>query len=132
MTEPEVDIGKLVEDTTKYVETKFELAKLQTAEKVTDGFSSLVAIVIITSIAMIFLFMLSFTLAAVFAEITDSYIAGLGIVSGIYLLIVILLVSFRSKLLKMPIMNYTINFIFDDKEKVETEKKATDDQGLQD
>lgn len=131
MTEPDVDISTLVDDIKEYVETKFELAKLQAAEKMTDGFSSLIAIVIITSVGLIFLFMFSFTLAAIFAELTNSYIAGLGIVTGIYLLIVVLMVVFRNKLLKNPIMNYTIKFIFENKEKLEEEKPATDERELQ-
>jgi|SRR5690606_30944163 len=132
MTEADVDIETLVDDTKDYIETKIELAKLQAAEKLTDGFSSLIAIIIITAVGLIFLFMFSFTLAAVFAKLTDSYIAGLGIVSGIYLLIVILMVLFRDKLLKTPIMNYTIQFIFENKEKLEENKAVDNDRELQD
>ena len=130
MIEENVDIGKLANDVKEYAEAKIELAKLQAAEKVTDGFSSLVSVLIISFFGLIFLFTLSITLAIAFSYLTNSYLAGFGIVTSIYLLCIVLLSIYRTKLLKIPIMNFVISFIFDDKEEQIAKREINKDEKI--
>lgn len=130
MIEENVDIGKLANDVKEYAEAKIELAKLQAAEKVTDGFSSLVSVLIISFFGLIFLFTLSITLAIAFSYLTNSYLTGFGIVTSIYLLCIVLLSIYRTKLLKIPIMNFVISFIFDDKEEQIAKREINKDEKI--
>lgn len=130
MIEDNVDIGKLAKDVKEYADAKIELTKLQAAEKMTDGFSSLISVLIISFFGLIFLFILSITLAILFSNITNSYLAGFSIVTGIYLLCILLLSIYRTRLLKIPIMDFVIRFIFEDKEKSIAKKEINEDEKI--
>lgn len=130
MTENNVDVNQLANDIKEYVETKIELTKLQAAEKITDGFSSMVSVLIISFFGLIFLFIFSITLAILFSYITNSYLAGFGIVTAIFLLCVVLLSVYRTKLLKIPIMDFIIKFIFEDKEEQIAKQQINEDEKI--
>ena len=128
MVKEDVDFKGLFADLKEYAEAKIELTKLQTAEKVTDGFSSMVSVLIISFFGLIFLFILSITLAILFSMLTNSYLAGFAIVTAFYLLCIVLLAVFRTRLLKMPIMDFIIKFIFEDKEEQIAKKEINDEE----
>lgn len=130
MNKEDVDINVLITDIKEYVEAKIELTKLQIASKVTDGFSSMVSVMIISFFGLIFLFILSITLAILLSMVTGSYLVGFAIVTGFYLLCIVVLSIYRTRLLKIPIMNFIIKFIFEDKEEQIAKKEINDDEKI--
>jgi len=110
-------LKKQLEDTGAHIyefyETQSELKKLQTIEKTTEVISSSAATF---SIILVFFFVVVFaSVAAAYAitEMTGRASTGFLVITGFYLLLGILLLSFKDKWIKQPLMNNMIKKIFD-------------------
>ncbi|HRH59085.1 MAG TPA: phage holin family protein [Chitinophagaceae bacterium] len=103
---------QLAGDVQDYVNAKIDSTKLIAAEKI----SKLIAN-IITGIAVTMFFLLVVMFAAfAMAEVLNAWIgngwAGYLIVSGFFLLVMILVWARREKLLRMPVMNAVLHELF--------------------
>lgn len=106
------DIIALIKE---YIATRIELGKLSVMERVviivanliTDGF------VVITSI-LAFLFA-SFTLGFYLSEVLDSYAAGFGIVTLIYLALALIMLFTKEKYVEKYLHNFMVKRMFQDK-----------------
>jgi hypothetical protein len=110
-------LKKQLEDTGTHIyelyETQSELKKLQMIEKTAEVVSSSAAAF---SIILIFFFVLVFasiTAAYAVTEWTGHAYIGFLSITGFYLLLGILLLSFKDKWIKRPLMNNMIKKIFD-------------------
>ncbi len=102
------NIEKLIEDAKGYLDTRIELAKLQTIEKTSEvAGSASVALLLLIFFSMVFLFG-SIALAYYISEITGKYSVGFLCVAGINLLIGLIVYFSRERWINKPITNLII------------------------
>lgn len=94
------DIKASVNDVQNYIESRIDLAKIEFTEKTVDGSSYAIASLIIFGFALVFLIIFSVFASMLFASMfNDNYIAGFGIVSGIWFIILLLAFACRNSLI---------------------------------
>jgi hypothetical protein len=111
---PLEDIGDKLKT---YVDTRFELVTLKGAEKISNIGSS---IGMALSVGLLFVFFLLFiSIAGGFylSMLLESYTYGFLVLSGIYLLVMIIVYLGRDSMLINPIRNILIREMFEDKKK---------------
>ncbi|MDQ1086747.1 MULTISPECIES: phage holin family protein [unclassified Siphonobacter] len=103
------DIRESAEDLfgriTEYIEARWNMAVLQTADKTADIVSSLAAIIILSVFGGMVVLFGSIALAWWIGESTGSVAAGFGLVALGYALITLVLFMIRDKFIKIPILN---------------------------
>ena len=92
----------------EFGETTVELFKLQAIDKSADVVSSLVSRLAILLVVVLLVIILSMGLALWAGELLGKSYYGFFVVGGAYVLIVLLLYSFRHQLLKKPVSNSII------------------------
>jgi hypothetical protein len=91
-----------------YIEARYNLAVLETSNKVTDILSSVVAAVVVGVFGLFVLFFLSFALAWWIGESLNSPALGFLCVAVLYAAVGGLLYAIRKKVIKLPVMNALI------------------------
>lgn len=110
----EDNIFKDIKDTfIKNAEQRIDWYKIIFVEKSSKVLSLLIAIFIISILALLFLGYLGLLLGFLFSGLFNSNILGFGLVTLILLLILVVVVIFRKKLIEKPITNSIIRIIFD-------------------
>lgn len=100
--------GSLITDAGDYMETRLELLKLQAISKSSDVTSSIVsrvAILLITSFALI---LLHVGLAIWLGELLGKVYLGFFVIGGFYFLVALLLHLFRKDWIKEPVSSLII------------------------
>ncbi|MBK6987484.1 MAG: phage holin family protein [Bacteroidetes bacterium] len=98
----------LIEDAKGYLDTRIDLAKLQTIEKTSAvAGSAAVAVLLLLFFSMVFLFS-SVALAFYISEITGRYTTGFLCVGGINLLIGLIIYLARESWINKPVTNLII------------------------
>lgn len=108
-----VDVKDLVEE---YVEDKLLLFKLQATEKAAKVSSAAFLLIAVGSLCLILLMIISFIGGYYLSIVTHSFIAGFGILAGIYVLLIILLVIIHRKYTSKMIADKVVEFAFGNKE----------------
>lgn len=99
-----------------YLENRWNLLKMDIAEKSAKLGSLLLLAVVAISFVIYIVFSVSMLAAYFFAWLTKSTIAGFGILTGIYFLIILILWFARHKLVR-TIANLGIKMFFSDNKK---------------
>jgi|ERR1700679_3665903 hypothetical protein len=102
------DLELLFEKTSDYIETRFNLLKLQTVDKTADVISSLVCILVIGLIFSIFFFTINIGLALWIGTILGKAYYGFFIISAFYIIVGSIIYFLRNKLIKTGISNLII------------------------
>ncbi|MGC4021943.1 MAG: phage holin family protein [Cyclobacteriaceae bacterium] len=92
-------LDNLIKSLSGYVETRVELLKLELREEVAKVVSHGLMLVVLFLLGLLFLVFFSFGLANFFNSYFKDLYAGYWIVSGIYLLPFIILISFRDRVI---------------------------------
>ena len=106
------DIGDEIKD---YVETRYELLSLKSADKVSKIGSSLGMALVIALFTVFFLMFLSIAGGIYLSLILDSYIYGFLTLSAFYFVLIIVFYTARKSLIVNPIRNLLIREMFEDK-----------------
>ena len=109
--------GKQLE---QYVQDRILLLKLQATEKTARLVALLCSVLIISLLAFFILLFLSFMAGNYFAGITGNIYSGYAIVTGFYMLLLIIVLLYRKKL-NTKIINAVIRIFFG---KNESDEKA--------
>jgi hypothetical protein len=96
----------------KYLEIRYDLAKLDFVEKSIILTSALITTALTLFLFMFFLFFLSFGIAYYIGKSCDNYFLGFLIVSAFYFAIFIFVLLTRDKLIKMPVTHYILKVLF--------------------
>jgi len=88
-------IDKLANNLIKFIESRVELLKLEIREEAAEKGARLLILSIFVVLFLFFMLFLSFFLSDYLNQILKSSFWGYGIVSGFYLLLIILLASIR-------------------------------------
>lgn len=96
---------KKVED---YTRTTIELTKLEVVDKSSDLISSLISRLAIAIVFVMFMLLFNFGLSLWIGEILGNSYYGFFIVAIFYLIVSILIYSFKDQWIKIPVSNYII------------------------
>lgn len=102
---------ELIETTSELIENRVEIIRLTAIEKFSKlaGIIAIISIIALTSLlALIFL---SFMAAHLFSEMFGSLFLGFGLVGLIYILLVLILYTYRNPLIKKPVTNFSIKIL---------------------
>ena len=111
------DTQQLVEE---YIRERLLLLKLETAEKSARLASVVFTSMIIGVFGIIVLLLLTAIGCFFLKEITGSWYYGIGIITLIYVVILIILVVLRKTVLHKHITNFVIRLFFEKTEEIET------------
>ncbi len=110
------DIAKPAEDLAgevrEYVEMKSADAKLKAAEGLSVGLGRLCAVLVILMVLSLVLTTLSFGGILLIGKLLDNYAAGAFVVSGVFLIVLILLLIFRKKLFVNSFVKLFVQIFF--------------------
>jgi hypothetical protein len=102
----------LVELIKEYISTRIELMRLTAIERVTVVGSSLITdtfVVVLVVLTLLFTFL---TLALYLGELLNSYAAGFGIVSLLFLVLSIVLIMIKDKIVERYLHDFMVKRIF--------------------
>ena len=89
-------IDAIIENLTGLIEARLALAKLELKEEVAKAGARIIAGVVLAFLLVMIIIFVSITLAAWLNYLLDSMFFGYLIVTGFYLLILILLITFKA------------------------------------
>lgn len=99
----------------EYVETRYELLSLKSADKVSKIGSSLGMALVLALLTVFFLMFLSIAGGIYLSILLDSFILGFLSLAGFYLILILVFYSVRKNLIINPIRNLLIREMFEDK-----------------
>jgi hypothetical protein len=105
-------VESLWEKVQDYLETRIELVRMKTAGKAAEMGAALASRMIIGVAILLMIVVLNTGIAIWLGEIMGKMYYGFFIVAGFYLLIIMLLIVFRSDIIKKPVKNIMIKKIF--------------------
>jgi putative superfamily III holin-X len=95
-----------------YVEDKLLLLKLQATDKVSKAAASFATIFLATILGIVFLVLLGITGGFFFSSLTGNPVSGFGIMTGIYLVLIVLVVVVLKKKIESSVINAIIRQLF--------------------
>ncbi|MBY5960177.1 hypothetical protein KUV50_18635 [Membranicola marinus] len=104
-------LGQLSEYARHYIHGKKQILKLDLTERAAGILSKLISRVVIFIFVIFFILFASLTLAIGLSMYFSSFLAGFGIVSGIYLILIILVIVFRKLLIMRPLIDVILKDI---------------------
>ncbi len=96
-----------------YLHQRMTLIKLQVIEKVSSLLASIVAGVLIALLGFFILLSLSIMGGFYFAELTGSNYIGFGIMTGVYVVLLLIVFALRKKVIGKSIINSVIKSMLD-------------------
>lgn len=112
MSEIFTKVENLATHVREYVNTKIDTVKLNAADKSSGILSNLIAGFIVTTVFLLSIVFASIAAAqALSAWIGKSY-SGFLIIAGFYLLAGIIVLKFKERLIRIPIMNAILKQLF--------------------
>ncbi|MBP1637544.1 MAG: hypothetical protein H6Q18_333 [Bacteroidetes bacterium] len=103
---------QLFSEVKDYVKLQGEYVKIELVEKMTKLIATLLFIIIALVLVMGLLFYLLFSLAYALAP-SLGFIASFGIISGIYLVLLAVLMLFRKQLIVNPLLRMIVNLFYE-------------------
>lgn len=97
---------QLYDEIKKYIVLQAEYAKTEVVEKMTLLLSTLLIASLIIIFALGVLFYLCFALAYALEPLLGSLALSFGLISGVYILLIIVLVVFRKRLIIHPLVKF--------------------------
>lgn len=94
-----LNLEKLLESITKFIELKMEIYELKVKEQMVQIISSIATLTLILTFGVIMIFFFSLALGFYFNELFSSNFIGFALIGAFYLLIGVLLILFKDKLI---------------------------------
>jgi hypothetical protein len=106
------NIDNIRKEIQEYVEVKFDLIRLHTAEQLSRILTSVTTVVIGGYLLFLILMFLSFAAGFFFGSLLDSNEAGFLCVAGFYFLMLIIFLIFRKKIVERPVIKAVVRLLF--------------------
>ena len=97
----------------KYLKLQKEYTKLEITEKLSILLSALVLLSVVIILGMVALFYLSFALAYILDPLVGGLMVSFSIIAAFHLLLVLLVITFRKKLIINPMVNFIAGLFFE-------------------
>jgi hypothetical protein len=104
-------IGQLVETLRRYVSLQGEYVKLDVAEKTVRLLTVFAITAILTVLLLLMLIYLSFAAAYALSNWV-GFVGGFAIVAAFYLVVLLLVVTFRKRWIERPLVRFLAKLIF--------------------
>lgn len=104
----------LKEDLTKYLDLRLQYIKLSAFEKISKLASALVSVIIILFFSLFGTLFLFLTLAIYMGDLTGNRTMGFAIVSGFFIVMLLLYFAFGKKSLEQKITNKIVDILAND------------------
>ncbi|MCQ2146715.1 MAG: hypothetical protein MJZ16_04275 [Bacteroidales bacterium] len=114
-TKPLEDLSK---NAAEYVDMKIEDVKLRTVKGLSVAMNKLIVALILLFVASIVLLAAALGCTLLLGDILGSYAAGAFIVSGVFLVLLIILYLFRNKMFLNSFLRMFLNLFFTDDEEI--------------
>lgn len=108
MSSKATTIEILFEKVEDYTRTTVELAKLKVIDTSADVTSSLISRLTVAIVFAMFLLLLNFGLSFWIGELLGNFYFGFFIMAALYLILSIVLYSYKDQWIKMPVSNFII------------------------
>jgi len=105
-------LNNLRDDAKAYIALKGDSIKLKLVKGLSISFSTLLASLFIISVTQIVLIALTVTLVLLTGKILGNYVTGALIATGIYTLVLVILIIFRKKLFTGTMVSTFIKLFF--------------------
>ena len=106
---------ELVENVKKYINTNYELIKLEAIERLSVMISSVFSFLIIGLVLLLFIFFISLMAGFYLSDKCGNTYTGFGIVGLFYFLLAIVLIKTKKKSIEHPVRDRIIKEIFNNK-----------------
>lgn len=106
------EINNIRKDIQEYIEVKFDLIRLSTAENISRILSSAASIIVFSFLLLIIMLFLSFAAGYYFASLLHSNELGFLCVAGFYGLVLVVFLFFRKRIIEKPIIKAVIRLFF--------------------
>lgn len=123
------NIELLYEKAKSYTETSIELFKLNAIDKTADIASSLFTRLAFLMIVAMFTLFINIALSLYIGKILDETYLGFLIISGFYLIVFLILYTYKDKFLKTPLTNLIIAKLLKQKLK-KSNSKSSENENL--
>ena len=117
-TEP---VEKLVQDSKSYLDSQLEGFKLRIVKGLSEATRGLGELLVVLTVAGIFLLTLSFAFVMWIGEMLGSYAVGAFIVAGVLLLLAVILILLRGKLFKNTFVSLYTGIIAPERNEADAE-----------
>ncbi|HLP04908.1 MAG TPA: phage holin family protein [Paludibacter sp.] len=107
--EPVGSFQQLYDDVRKYVELQAEYVKVEFVEKLAILLSTLLIIGLVVVLVIVALFYLFFSLAYALLPLLGSLALSFGVISGVYVLLIVFFLTFRRKIVINPLVRFLSN-----------------------
>ncbi len=108
MSNQSANTSSLFDKMENYTKTSLTLFKLNSVERSADVLSSLISRISIVAIASLFILFANIGLAFWVGKMLGEYYLGFLIVSGLYIILMIVTYIFRNSMIKKPISDMVI------------------------
>ncbi|WEK37081.1 MAG: hypothetical protein P0Y53_06170 [Candidatus Pseudobacter hemicellulosilyticus] len=102
-----------------YVETRTEILRLQGIRVLSKSMGLLAWVIIAALLGFLTLIFAGLVLGFWLSDLTDSYVKGFGLTTGVLMLLLVLLVLFREQLFVNPIIRRVIERLQEDRNETE-------------
>ena len=105
-------IDAIIDSLTGLIEARVELAKLEIKEEIAKIGARIIAAIVFSFLVVMIIIFFSISMAALLNWVLESLFIGYAIVTGFYLLVLVLLISFKAHIwLQRKIEGVLINFV---------------------
>ncbi len=101
-------VEELTNNLSKYINTNYELIKLEAADQASELISSMISGIILGVVGFLFILFVSFGLGYFLSAMLEKTYLGFELVAGFYLLLGIILILSRKKMIEKPLRNKMI------------------------
>lgn len=109
------NVSEFIEECKAYLKSQKEYTKLELTEKLTIIFSAMILIILLCMLGIVVLFYLSITLALFLESYVGGLIASFSIITAGLLLVMVLVYTFRKRIIVEPLVNFFANIFYPDK-----------------
>jgi pilus assembly protein TadC len=113
---PEQFAESVKEQLSSYIELRLDLFKAQSTEKLSRIFGKLISGLIMMFVLFFAILFVSLVGGFYLGKVTDSLIAGFGIIALFYVVLFIVLALFRKKIIELPVINQIIEIAYESDE----------------
>jgi len=106
------EINEIIHESKDYLDTKIELSRLKATEKISLYSSKIIVYIILGSISLLFFICFSLFLGFILSEYFANSATGFGLITCFYFVILMLLYTFRRKLIGKTIQNKIIKELY--------------------
>ncbi len=99
-------LHQLFSELKRYVELQKDYVQLHLVEKLTILVSTMVLLLVLLMLGLIALFYLSVTLAYILEPYVGSWVASYGIITGCFILLILIVVLLRKRLIVRPLIHF--------------------------